>query len=315
MTAGAACPICGADLRLSFALPGLRIQRCTGCGHRVADHDRPQGADSDYHAQYEEGAFLESLRATRLRQARVLVAAIRCHVAQPEAILDLGAGRGFFLEVCRWEGLAPLAGADTSERAVADLRRAGIEAHLLPDEPDPAAPLGALARALSFSPRVVTLLDVIEHLPPEHVAAFLISLLKELGAALELLIIKVPVADGLLYGIARLAAAASVPGPLRQLYQAGTWPPHRSYFTVLSMATLLAGLGLEVIERLDDLDFEPELLPARLNRAPSAAAPLLKLGGRGLAATAQALGRLDTATFLAWPRPGSSIASERGNGH
>jgi len=307
VTAGAACPICGAGLRPSFALPGLRVQRCTGCGHRVADHDRPTGADSDYPEQYEEGPFLESLRATRLRQAGLLVAAIRRHVSQPGAILDLGAGRGFFLEVCRREGLTQLAGADTSERAVTDLRRAGIEAHFLPDEPDFAAPLGPLARELSFSPRVITLLDVIEHFPPERLAAFLKSLLTELGAALELLVIKVPVADGLLYRIACLAAAAGLPGPLWQLYQAGTWPPHRSYFSLRSMTTLLTSLGLEVVERLDDLDFEPQHLPARMNRARSSAAPLLGLSGRALAAAVRTTGRFDTAACLARQR-GSVIA-------
>ena len=215
--AGEACPICGAGLRPSFALPGLRVRRCSACGHRVADHDRPVGADADYHEQYQESAFLESLRATRLRQAGLLVAAIRRHLSKPGAILDLGAGRGFFLEACRREGLAPLAGADTSDLAVADLRRAAIEAHLLGDDPDPAMPLGPLARRLSFTPRVVTLLDVIEHFPPERVAAFLNALLTELGAGLELLVVKVPLADGLLYRIARLVAAAGVRGPLAQL--------------------------------------------------------------------------------------------------
>jgi hypothetical protein len=182
-----------------------------------------------------------------------------------------------------------------------DLRRTGIEAHLLLDEPDPAASLGPLSRELSFSPRVVTLLDVIEHLPSDGIVRFLRSVIQDLGAALELLVIKVPVANGLLYKIARMAAAVGLPGPLSQLYQAGTWPPHRSYFTVGSMTTLLRGLGLEVVERLDDLDFEPELLPARMNRRGSLAASLIELGGRTLAPAAAASGRFDTVTILACP--------------
>jgi len=303
VTAGAACPICGADLRPSFALPGLRVRRCTGCGHRVADHDRPKGADADYHAQYEEGAFLESLRATRLRQAGLLVTAIRRHISAPGGILDVGAGRGYFLDTCRRAEFAPLAGADTSELAVENLRRSGIEAHLLAEK---ALAPGSLAGALSFHPRVITLLDVVEHLPPERLAGFLEPLLRELGGALELLVVKVPVADGLLYGIARLAAAAGLHGALRQLYQAGTWPPHQSYFTVRSMARLLVGLGLEVVECLDDLDFEPELLPARMNQSSSAVAPLLRLAGQTLAAVARASGRLDTAMFLARPLGGET---------
>jgi hypothetical protein len=298
MAEGTACPVCGAaGLRPSFALPGLHVRRCRRCGHRLAGHDAPTGGAADYHRQYEQGAFLESLRATRLRQAGQLVAAIGRHVARPGGVLDLGAGRGFFLEVCRREGLAPLAGADTSELAVLELRRSGIEAHLVAEGADVARPL---AQALSFRPRVMALLDVVEHLPPESLAAFLTSLARELGGALELLVIKVPIVEGLLYRIARLGAAVGFREPLLQLYQVGTWPPHRSYFSRRSMSMLLEGLGFLVVGRVDDLDFEPELLAARVSRAPSAA-PLLRLAGRALALAARGTGQFDTATFLARP--------------
>ena len=301
MTAREPCPVCGtADLRPSFTLPGLSVRRCPDCRHRVATHAPPADAHADYHRQYEQGAFLEALRVTRLRQAERLVGAIRRQVSSPGAILDFGAGRGFFLEVCRREGLAPLAGADTSELAVQDLRRAGIEAHLLAEEDDPAA---RLAKTLSFAPRVLVLLDVVEHLPPERLFAFLETLPRAFGGGLELLVLKVPVADGLLYGAARLAAAVGVPGPLRQLYQVGTWPPHRSYFTVRSLTSLLGRLGYDIAERLDDLDFEPELLPGRVLRTPSGAGPLLRLAGRALGAAARASGRFDTTLFLARPGP------------
>lgn len=300
MTAEGACPICGgAGLRRSFALPGLCVRRCRRCGHRVARHDPPIAGAADYHRQYEQGAFLESLRATRLRQAGQLVAAIGRQVTRPGAVLDYGAGRGFFLEVCRREGLAPLAGADTSELAIEELRRSGIEAHVIAEGSDA---VGPLRLALSFPPRVVALLDVVEHLPPEGLAGFLRALARELGGALELLVIKVPMAGGLLYRIARLSAAVGVEDPLRQLYQVGTWPPHLSYFSVRSMSMLLEGLGFQIVARVDDLDFEPELLAARMSRERSAAAPLLRLTGGALALAARGTGQFDTATFLARPR-------------
>jgi Methyltransferase domain len=293
------CPICGAaGLHPSFALPGLEVWHCSRCGHRVARHESSPSGAADYHQQYEQGAFLDSLRATRLRQATEIVGAIGRHSSHPGAVLDFGAGRGFFLEVCRREGLVPLAGADTSELAVGELRISGVEAHLLSEGTDT---VSSLALALSFQPRVVTLLDVVEHLPPESLSQFLGSLLRELGGGLELLVIKVPLAEGLLYGIARVAAALGVSGPLRQLYQVGTWPPHLSYFSVRSMTTLLESGGLAIVERVDDLDFEPELLPARAFRTPSPTAPLLRLMGRALAATARAIGRFDSATFLCRP--------------
>jgi hypothetical protein len=267
----------------------------------VARHDPAAPiADADYHRQYEQGAFLDSLRATRLRQAADILSAIGRHAPRPGAVLDFGAGRGFFLEVCRRQGIAPLAGADTSPLAVEELRRSGIEAHLLVDEGEGSGPL---PRTLSFEPRVIAFLDVLEHLPPRDLRAFLGALLREGRPTLELLVIKVPLAEGLLYGIARAGAALGASGPLRQLYQVGTWPPHRSYFSVRSMTTLLESLGLTVVERVDDLDFEPAGLPERVVRVPPFFLPALRLAGHALGTVARATGRFDTATFLARPRP------------
>ena len=135
MTVGETCPICGADrLGKSFEIPGLLALRCAACGHVVARQSPPSGAEVDYHAQYDDGAFLDALKETRERQAAIMIAAIRRHFPRPGHLVDFGAGRGWFLEACRRERIAPLAGVDTSDLAVACLQRAGFEAHLLPGE-------------------------------------------------------------------------------------------------------------------------------------------------------------------------------------
>lgn len=302
MTGPEACPICGGrDLRTSLQLAGLLVLRCPGCGHRSALHAPESAEEADYHAQYDQGAFLDALRATRLRQAERLLDAVGRHLSEVGlgggGLLDYGAGRGWFLAACRRRRIAPLAGADTSELAVAGLRGEGIEAHRIADEEDPG---GELGRALSFRPRAMTLLDTVEHFPPDRLLPRLASLLGTLGAELELLVVKVPV-PGLLYHGARLAASLGIDGPIRQLYQAGTWPPHLSYFSPRSLARVLGELGFAVVERVGDLDFEPALLASRMGVRGRAFAPLVGLAAGASAGLIRATGLYDTVVLLAKP--------------
>lgn len=291
------CPACGASgADRSIALPGLRVARCRACGHRVASHEAGNAPVNDYHEQYDSGAFLEALRATRVRQAELLIGLIRKHVRDLSGLIDYGAGRGWFLEACRSAGVAPIAGVDTSQVSVEGLKAAGIEAHLL--RPDESAE--AVLQDLQFRPRVLSLLDVIEHFPPERLASRLRSIVKACGSELELVVVKVPVA-GVLYAGARLLSRFGAPGPLLQLYQAGTWPPHFNYFSTTSAGRLLAEAGLSVVERVGDRDFEPEYLRQRIGAKGALARALAWIGGEAIGEIARITGRFDSAIFLAVP--------------
>ena len=92
-----------------------------------------------------------------------------------------------------------------------------------------------------------------------------------------------------------------VPGPLRQLYQAGTWPPHFNYFSPASAERLFEAAGLSVIERVGDLDFEPLMLGDRIGATRPGSRALARIAGEALGATIRATGRFDTAIFLARP--------------
>jgi len=56
-------------------------------------------------------------------------------VDPPDALLDVGAGRGWLLERAPTAGARHVAGADTSEMAVQGLRDRGIEALLIVGPP------------------------------------------------------------------------------------------------------------------------------------------------------------------------------------
>jgi hypothetical protein len=90
--------------------------------------------------------------------------------------------------------------------------------------------------------------------------------------------VKVPVADGLLYRLAGALARIRIFGPLDQLYQVGTDPPHLSYFTRRSLDAFLSARSLGVVRRLDLLEFDPRSFGGRvaaLRRLPRGATELL----------------------------------------
>jgi len=84
----------------SFDARGSNGSRCAACGHRVALHSSEAPA-ADYHEQYDPGAFLDALRATRIRQARFIVGRIRAAAPDATRLLDYGCGRGWFIDEAR----------------------------------------------------------------------------------------------------------------------------------------------------------------------------------------------------------------------
>jgi len=292
------CPICGrTGLAETLVLSDLSVASCRHCGHRLARHEAiPRPAD--YHEQYDAGSFLDSLRETRRRQAGLIVDAIRRQVPDASGLLDFGAGRGWFLSECRSQGINPVAGCDTSELSVSTLRAAGLEAHLVPGD-GPAVELAA--GRPSFGPRILTLLDVVEHIEPAALASWLRTLLAACGDRLELVVIKVPV-PGLLQVLARFVAAFGVQSPIRQIYQVGTFPPHYHCFSSRSMQILLDSIGLELLGWIGDRDFEPEWLPERMGVTGVASRLFVRAGGRVLSAAIRMTGLFDTGIFVSRPR-------------
>jgi hypothetical protein len=179
---------------------------------------------------------------------------------------------------------------------VEGLTASRIEAHRLPDD----EAVADVFSRLSFRPRVVSLLDVVEHFPPERLRARLRGIVSACGRDLELVVVKVPIA-GLLYAGAKALSGLGASGPLRQLYQAGTWPPHFNYFSAPSAERLLASAGLSVIERVRDPDFDPDCFGQRIGAKGPAGRALARIGGGALAAAVRITGRFDSMVFFARP--------------
>jgi hypothetical protein len=253
------CPICQGALQPLSVMPRLKTARCSSCGHRVAAHETESSSTLDYHLQYGQGVFLDSLHATRKRQAGRIVQDLRRVLPDCDQVLDYGAGRGWFLDVCRDAGMRDVAAMDTSRLAVEAARERGITGLLVNDDGSDTD-----FDALPFAPRVLTLLDVIEHFPPAQLHSRIDALLRALPSV-QIVVVKVPVSSGPLFACASLMARIGLGGPLEQLYQVGTNPPHYNYFSRRSLRRLLKRCGLTPIKMFGDLDFEPRLLPDRVH--------------------------------------------------
>lgn len=289
------CWVCGGALRPYWTDPALAVRECPRCHHLQARHAPvPASTPADYHRSYDQEGFLASLAATRQRQANEILEAI-ARVSPCRALFDFGCGRGWFLDAARARDFGPIGGGDVSPLAVALLREKQIPAVTL----DPHALLaGTDFSALGFTPQIISFLDVLEHFEGDLTVLFG-GWLGRLPDGVRLIVIKVPVREGIMFSAAAAARRLAWPGVARQLFQVGIPPAHHQYFSRDSLARFVRAVGLRPLHVFDDLDFEVESLAARaslLRRLPGWS---VTAGARLLANGARRLGRLDTRIVIA----------------
>ena len=246
------CSVCGGASRSSeLESVAVRITRCRGCGHREAWH-APAADASDYYLNTPQSpTFVAALEVTRRRQARKIAARLSELAGGDSGWFDFGFGRGWFLQELRARtGAARVGGFDASPLSRAWGREQGFEVA----EPLAGDPFWPDWRSFSFSPRIVSLLDVLEHFPAGQARALLGRLRAELPT-LEWIVVKVPVSEGILYRTAH-ALRRLQPGLFAQLYQVGTFPPHYHYFNRRSLRALLEQTGHDVVDLLADHDVD-----------------------------------------------------------
>lgn len=172
------CAACGREqpVRDRFVVNGCPIRQCLSCGLGYAE---PGGFEpTDYYtANYFNGGhsdgyadYLGAEPVLRREFART-VAFIRSHVATGR-LLDIGCAYGFFLQEAK--PYYEVSGIELAEDAAAHCRATGLDVHSgVADE-------ATMARLGPFD--VVTLLDVIEHLPePQQVLSLAARHLKPGG--------------------------------------------------------------------------------------------------------------------------------------
>ncbi|MDV2496669.1 MAG: class I SAM-dependent methyltransferase [bacterium] len=221
MTAAAPCPVCSAAMRRRKPW----LSGCPACRFLKADLAAGSGA---------EVGGIEALRRdnfeTVLDCLETLVA------AQGRRLLEVGCGRGWFLDAARRRGLAGI-GIEPDAEAAEAAAGAGLEVRA-----------GFFPQALRPGERfeVVVFNDVFEHLPDPAGALESCCRVLEPGG---LVVLNLPSSDGVFYRIGDALERVGVGFLFERLWQKDLSSPHLSYFNPDNLCRLAGRHGFDEVAR------------------------------------------------------------------
>ena len=268
------CLLCDAPMRPD-ALP--RTFRCAPCG--LYRSDLPVEINRSGQDRLDEARRERALRPLRVANFARLLDALAPHLASGASLLDVGCAHGWFLEVAaargyRATGLEP----DHEIAARAKAASAPVIEGFFPE----ALPANAGFDAITFN-------DVFEHLPDPHAMARAAQDRLNPGG---LLVLNLPMAEGAVFQLARLASRLGAKGPLARMWQQGLPSPHLAYYTRRALLRLMAAHGFEPVAqgRLPSLTTKGLWARIRYDRSVSAAkAAVLYVAAAGLTAVSAIL--------------------------
>jgi SAM-dependent methyltransferase len=184
----------------------------------------------------DEDARERALKGVRLSNFDQLLTECVDLLPSGRSLLDIGCAHGWFMEAATARGMTCVGIEPDLEMA----RRARSAGHnvitgLFPD----AMPDGARFNAITFN-------DVFEHLTDVNGIAHILPDYLTPGGTV---IVNLPVADGLIFRIARLVARFGVRYPLNRMWQAGLPSPHLSYFTCKTLQQLFKAAGFSFVRQ------------------------------------------------------------------
>lgn len=184
----------------------------------------------------DEDARERALKGIRLANFQQLLTECSDLMPGGARLLDIGCGHGWFMEAAKACGMTCV-GIEPDLEMECRARSAGhsVIAGSFPD----AMPEGARFDVITFN-------DVFEHLPDVNGATDILPDYLEPGGAV---IVNLPVADGLIFRMSRLAARFGVRHPLARMWQAGLPSPHLSYFTAMTLRRLFEAAGFNCVRQ------------------------------------------------------------------
>lgn len=260
------CLLCKAPMRPD-ALP--LTFRCAPCGlYRSAfavEINRP-GED-----RLDEARRERALKPLRLANFERLLDALAPHLPPDSSLLDVGCAHGWFVQAAVARGLRA-SGLEPDREVAAQARAEGatVTEGFFPE----ALASGAAFDAISFN-------DVFEHLPEPHIMADAVRDRLNPGGVL---VLNLPLAEGAVFRLARLAARFGFKGPLARMWQEGLPSPHLAYYSRDALVRLMQGHGFHLVAqgRLPSMTLKGLWARIRYDRS----VPLAKAGGLYVVAAA-----------------------------
>jgi SAM-dependent methyltransferase len=205
---------------------------CAGCGFFASQ--LPVSINGV--ERIDEDVRERALKPIRLANFRQLLGECADLLPQGAQLLDVGCAHGWFIEAATAHGLSCV-GIEPDHDMERRARAAGHEviAGFFPD---------AMADASQFD--AITFNDVFEHLPDIQGT---VRILPEFLHPGGVVIVNLPIADGLIFRLARVAARMGMSGPLDRMWQRGLPSPHLSYFTVETLQQLFHQAGFTLVRR------------------------------------------------------------------
>ena len=206
--------------------------RCSRCGlYRSAFPVAINQAQDD---RLDEVRRERALKALRVANFERLLDGCAAHLAEGASLLDVGCAHGWFLEAAARRGYRPL-GLEPDHEVAVRTKTSGapVIEGFFPD----ALPAGATYDAISFN-------DVFEHLPDAHAMAEAVRERLNPGGVL---ILNLPLAGGVIFRLARLAARLGIKGPLARMWQEGLPSPHLAYYSAATVLRLFRAHGFEPV--------------------------------------------------------------------
>lgn len=237
------CIVCGNKQNLKFELQH-KVYQCASCDLYSSDAT----FDLSFQSSLEEDSREIGLKKLRLQNFQSIIKALKeNYFNDKETIkgLEIGAGNGWWLEVCRTNkidciGIEP-------ENTFADYYQKNDLNVVMGFYPNTATDSAEGYDFIIFN-------DVFEHI--SDLESLLQSIKKDLKKD-GLLIINIPMSNGFFYRTASMLYYLKIKSFLDRLWQFNFHSPHINYFNPKNLPTYLNKYGFKLLQdfRLETLDF------------------------------------------------------------
>lgn len=225
------CPICANSSVLKFKLK-FDIYHCKKCGLQFCPDATFNGSlNSNLNEEFREKA----LKQLRKQNFQRVIELLKKYLISNQRGLEVGSGHGWFLETCMENGLK-CEGIEPETRFNAYYQSKGLNVvnGFYPQN---------ISKDCKFD--FIVFNDVLEHIPDiELITKCNNNFLNDNG----LLVINLPVQEGLVYRFAKIAYSFGVKSLLNRMWQFNFHSPHLYYFTKKNLINFVTNHKFQLVE-------------------------------------------------------------------